>query len=232
MYMSSIAIITARGGSKRIPRKNIREFLGKPIISYSITAALESGIFDEVMVSTDDLEIAEIARAFGAKTPFMRSEKNSDDYATTSDVIKEVLMKYKEQDQSFTLGCCIYPTAPFVNAEILQKAFQIMQEQQYVNVVLPVVPYGFPVQRSFKKSSDNKLVYAQPEYINTRSQDLEKYFHDTGQFYMFNVDSFLDRGSLAAPCMYGIEVSELDVQDIDNETDWKLAELKYSLRAK
>src|SRR5690606_36716433 len=227
--MSSIAIITARGGSKRIPRKNIRDFLGKPIIAYSIRATIDSGIFDEVMVSTDDHEIAEIAQSYGAKIPFFRSDENSNDYATTSDVIKEVLLAYQDQNMDFDIGCCLYPTAPFVSSEILKTSHGILKELNEFDVVLPVVPYGFPIQRSFRKESNHKLSYAQPEHINTRSQDLEKYYHDTGQYYMFRVKPFLERGSLAGPNMYGIEVNELQVQDIDNETDWKLAELKYTL---
>ena len=230
--MPNIAIITARGGSKRIPRKNIKDFLGKPIIAYSIEAAIESKLFDEVMVSTDDEEIGEIAMNFGAKVPFFRSSKTSDDFATTHDVILEVLSTYKNLDQNFDFACCIYPTAPFVNSKLLKNAFNILKENRSYDFVMPIVPFSFPVQRSFVLEEDHKIKYAFPENINKRSQDLRKHFHDTGQFYMFDVEKYFERGSLVSSNMYGVEVSELMVQDIDNEVDWKLAELKYSLMLK
>lgn len=230
--MPNIAIITARGGSKRIPRKNIKDFLGNPIIAYSIEAAIESKLFDEVMVSTDDTEIAEIAKQNGAKIPFFRSSKTSDDYATTHDVIQEVLSTYKDLGQNFDVACCIYPTAPFVNPKLLKNAFNILKENRSYDFVMPIVPFSFPIQRSFILEDDCKIKYAFPENINKRSQDLRKHFHDTGQFYMFDVEKYFERGSLVSSNMYGIEVSELMVQDIDNEVDWKLAELKYSLMLK
>lgn len=230
--MPNIAIITARGGSKRIPRKNIKDFLGKPIIAYSIEAAIESKLFDEVMVSTDDSEIAEIAVKYGAKIPFFRSSETSDDFATTHDVIQEVLLTYKDLGQNFDFACCIYPTAPFVNPKLLKNAFNILKENSNYDFVMPIVSFSFPIQRSFILEEDHKIKYAFPENINKRSQDLRKHFHDTGQFYMFDVKKYFERGSLVSSNMYGIEVSELAVQDIDNEVDWKLAELKYSLMLK
>ena len=226
--MSSVAIITARGGSKRIPRKNIKEFCGKPIMAYSIQAALKSELFDEVMVSTDDAEIAEVARKYGAQVPFMRSAKNSDDYATTADVLSEVLEIYEQQGKFFDIMCCIYPTAPFVTSEKLQKAYEAFLEHGRVTVV-PVVSFSFPPQRGYIRK-DGFLQYKYPQYINSRSQDLEPFFHDAGQFYYFNTIQFLQARKK------GIELKkvpflldEIEVQDIDTLMDWKIAEVKYSL---
>ncbi len=224
--MKSIAIITARGGSKRIPRKNIKPFLGKPIIVYSIEAALNSGSFDEVMVSTDDEEIANIARAAGATVPFMRSEATSNDFATTADVILEVLDRYEEMGQTFDYCCCIYPTAPFVTAEKLNMAFQKISGTTATGLV-PVVEFSYPPQRAFV-IEEERLVFKYPEYMNSRSQDLTKHYHDAGQFYFLNVSSFKETHKLFGADVLPLVTSELEVQDIDNETDWKLAELKYN----
>lgn len=224
--MKSIAIITARGGSKRIPRKNIKPFLGKPIIVYSIEAALGSGCFDEVMVSTDDEEIASIAKAAGAKVPFMRSEATSNDYATTADVILEVLDRYEQMGQTFDYCCCIYPTAPFVTAEKLKASYLKISESDATGLV-PVVEFSYPPQRAFV-IEEERLVFKYPEYMNSRSQDLTKHYHDAGQFYFLNVPSFKETHKLFGANVLPLVTSELEVQDIDNETDWKLAELKYN----
>ena len=228
--MNAIAIITARGGSKRIPRKNIKEFLGKPIICYSIEAALASGIFEEVMVSTDDEEIAAIAKAAGASVPFMRSAANADDYATTDDVLMEVLDEYEKQGKTFTYMACIYPTAPFVTAKKLQDALQLLKDN-HASGVMPVVRFSFPPQRGMA-IREGKLDYCYPESALKRSQDLEPIYHDCGQFYFYNTDKFRAcRGNL--PDGYvPMEVPELEVQDIDNMVDWKLAELKFEMMGK
>ena len=186
---SKIAIITARGGSKRIPRKNIKNFCGKPIIAYSIEAAINSALFDEVMVSTDDAEIAEVSKKFGADVPFMRSEKNSDDYATTADVLNEVLDEYSKRGKNFEYMCCIYPTAPFVTAEKLQRAFNSLVEKN-ADVLIPVVKFSYPPQRSFILD-DGFLKYKWSQYARSRSQDLEKFYHDAGQFYFYRTTSFV-----------------------------------------
>ena len=221
----SIAIITARGGSKRIPRKNIKNFLGKPIIEYSIHAALNSNCFDEVMVSTDDNEIAELAISCGAKVPFFRSDKNADDFSTTADVITEVLEKYIEMRQIFEFACCIYPTAPFITGDKLKTAFLKIQENNIESVV-PVVRFSAPILRSFKM--ENEFVKLNwPEHINVRSQDLPPAFHDAGQFYFFKVKEFLKTKKLFTEKTIGIEVPEMEVQDIDTEEDWRIAEIKY-----
>lgn len=223
----SIAIITARGGSKRIPRKNIKNFLGRPIISYSIEAALGSESFDEVMVSTDDNEIAGIASSLGARVPFFRSPKTSDDYATTSDVLEEVLGEYDKRGERFDYLCCIYPTAPFVSAEKLKVGMTTLLDTQ-VDCVLPVVRYSYPIQRCLE-IVDGKAQMIWPENYLARSQDLRPTYHDCGQYYCMKCSSLLQQKKLFASHTIPIVVSELEVQDIDNEDDWRLAELKYQL---
>lgn len=228
MEKKALAVITARGGSKRIPRKNIKSFCGKPIISYSIKAALESKVFSEVMVSTDDAEIADIACKYGAEVPFMRSERTAGDYATTADVLMEVLDEYSKREMFFDYMCCIYPTAPFVSANKLIEAMEVLKNSDSVEV-MPVVPFSYPPQRCFVIDKDGKIKYKYKEFINTRSQDLEKQYHDAGQFYMYNVKQYLKlRGKISGDIM-PIIVNEMEVQDIDNEEDWKLAELKYNI---
>lgn len=223
----TIAIITARGGSKRIPKKNIKVFCGRPIIEYSIKAALESEVFDIVMVSTDDDEIAEVARKAGAQIPFMRSEKTSNDYATTADVLKEVLGEYGKLGVKFSYACCIYPTAPFVTGEKLRNAMKQLKRTGY-DSMMPVTAFSFPPLRGMT-IQDGRLLYKWQEYANSRSQDLEELYHDCGQFYIFSVERFLKSGKLVTENTGGIVVPELEVQDIDNETDWKIAEMKYNL---
>jgi len=170
--MSRLAIIPARGGSKRIPRKNIKLFLGEPIISYSIKAALKSNLFDEVMVSTDDNEIKEIALKYGAKVPFMRSAKNSNDYATTVDVVEEVLETYRLQKKQFDYCCCIYPTAPFVSENLLTEAFHKLLEHKF-DCVFPVSKYSFPIQRGMTINKEDKIEMIDASKMNVRSQDLD-----------------------------------------------------------
>lgn len=223
----NIAIITARGGSKRIPHKNRKEFCGKPIIEYSIEAAKQAGIFDTVMVSTDDNKIAEIAKNTGAEVPFMRSAETSNDYATTADVLMEVLEKYKERGIRYENACCIYPTAPFVTGNKLRQAMEMLVNEKKESVI-PVVPFSFPPLRGMV-INDGKLEYKWQEYAMKRSQDLEEIYHDCGQFYVFRVESFEKEKKLVTDNTAGMIISELEVQDIDNETDWELAEMKYRL---
>lgn len=225
--MSNLCIITARGGSKRIPRKNIRDFLGKPIMAYSIEAAFHSLLFDEVMVSTDDDEISEIAKKYGAKVPFMRSPETSDDFATTADVLLEVIGIYNKKGITYDYGCCIYPTAPFITSEKLQSAYAMMRENN-LNSVFPVVRFGYPIQRAFRLQN-GRISMFQPENLNKRSQDLEAAYHDAGQFYWFNISDFFNERKLFTSNSGAIVIDETEVQDIDSETDWKLAEMKYQL---
>lgn len=224
--MSAIAIITARGGSKRIPRKNIKSFCGNPIISYSIRAALDSRCFDEVMVSTDDLEIAHIAEIYGAHVPFMRSENASNDEATTADAIKDVLTMYIEKEnQAFDTFCCIYPTAPFVTADKLQKGMKMLDEHN-VDSVVPVVQFSFPPQRGFI-IKNHVLQFQFPQYASARSQDLIPIYHDCGQFYICRTQAFMQSESLITEKTLPIIMPEEEVQDIDNISDWNIAEIKF-----
>lgn len=224
--MKKIAIIPARGGSKRIPRKNIKNFLGKPIIAYSIEAALESKLFDEVMVSTDDLEIANISRQYGAKVPFLRSDVNSNDFATTIDVIAEVIAEYKKLGQEFDYTCCIYPCAPFVTAKILASSFKKINSER-LDCILPVLKYGHPIQRALKIKKDNTIEMIAPEHMQTRTQDLEATYHDLGQFYMFKTTIMIAQKQIWNDNTGYIELREIESHDIDTIEDWELAEFKY-----
>lgn len=225
--MKRIAIITARGGSKRIPRKNIKEFCGKPILAYSVEAALQAGVFDTVMVSTDDREIAEIAEQYGAEVPFFRSEKTSNDFAATADVLKEVLEVYESRSERFDTVCCIYPTAPFLTAQRLREAVELLEGGQ-ADSVLPVVRFSFPPQRCVV-IRDGFLQFKWQEYAQARSQDLEPFYHDVGQFYCLNGESFRRQGKLVMERTVPLILSEMEIQDIDTEEDWRIAEMKYSL---
>lgn len=225
--MKNLAIITARGGSKRIPRKNIKEFCGKPIIAYSIEAAIQSGVFDEVMVSTDDKEIAEVAMQYGAKVPFYRSEETSNDFATTNDVLREVLAEYAKRGEVFDAFCCLYPTAPFVRADRLQDAMHMLMESD-AEKVFPVVAFSFPPQRSVV-IKEGMLTPTYPEYMYARSQDLEKQYHDAGQFYCFKTVPYQKNQDFWSGNILPLKLSELEVQDIDDETDWQIAEMKWKI---
>lgn len=225
--MSNVAIITARGGSKRIPRKNIRPFLGKPIIGYAIETARQSALFAQVMVSTDDDEIAAIARHFGASVPFLRSSETADDFATTADVLREVFAQYEQQGQVFDYACCLYPTAPFVTPDLLRQAFSTLTDHKF-DTVYPLQRFGFPVQRAV--SLHNQQVrWLQPEHALTRSQDLEPAYHDAGQFYFFDVAAFQSSHRLITDNSGGVVIGEMAAHDIDTEEDWRMAELKWKM---
>ena len=226
--MSRVAIITARGGSKRIPKKNIKKFCGKPIIAYSIVAAMESKVFDEVMVSTDSEEIKAVAEAYGAAVPFSRSDATSNDYATTADVLKEVLEKYEELGKQFDSFVCIYPTAPFVTGARLAEAAELLND---ADAVLSVVKFSFPPQRAFV-IRDGSVKFQYPQYERARSQDLEPCYHDCGQFYMCRTRAFLERHSLILPRTKPYILPEEEVQDIDTMSDWMIAEAKYKVLLK
>lgn len=228
--MNNLAIIPARGGSKRIPRKNIKYFLGKPIIAYSIEAAIKSELFSEVMVSTDDHEIAEIAKEYGASVPFFRSSKNADDYATTTDVILEVIKEYQFLEKQFEYICCLYPSAPFATFEKLQKAYELLISEN-TDAVFPVMPFSFPIQRALRVNQ-GKPEFFNPDFANHRSQDLEKAYHDAGQFYFMKTNSVLNSKTILTDNTKVIHITELEAQDIDNEVDWELAEIKYRLLKK
>lgn len=225
--MKAIAIITARGGSKRIPRKNIRPFLGKPVLAYSIEAAIDAGIFDEVMVSTEDEEIAETAKEYGANVPFYRSVKTAGDMATTNDVLLEVLEEYEKRGSCFAMGCCIYPTAPFVTAEKLKDAMKKLALSN-ADALIPVVRFSYPPQRAMV-IREERLIFKNPAYLDSRSQDLEQEYHDAGQFYCFKTAAYRKNKKLMVGKILPYAVEEMEVQDIDNETDWRIAEIKYQV---
>ena len=222
--MKNLCIIPARGGSKRIPRKNVKLFLGKPMLAYSIEAALATNIFDEVMVSTDDEDIAEVARQYGAKVPFMRSAETANDFATTADVLHEVIDKYKELGQEFDNFCCIYATAPMIQSKDIISAYNRLQSSDFT-MVYPVVQFSYPIWRCLDLAEDGSMKRHWPEFENSRSQDLRKEYHDTGTFYWYKTKEWL-AGNIK---IGGIEVDETTIQDIDTETDWKIAEMKYKL---
>lgn len=226
--MTSVAIIPARGGSKRIPKKNIKLFLGKPIIAYTIETSLNSNLFSNVIVSTDDEEIAEVAKQYGATVPFMRSKRTSGDYATTADVLAEVIEQLSMNGLQFDYACCMYPTAPFISVENLRKGFELLTTGEY-DSVFPVCAYSYPVLRSLNISDIGKISMNWPENIERRSQDLPQFYHDAGQFYWINSALFISKKKLYTDNSGAIILNELEVQDIDNETDWKLAELKFQL---
>ncbi len=226
MNHRKLAIITARGGSKRIPGKNIKEFCGKPILCYSVEAARDAAVFDEIMVSTDDKEIARIAEKAGAKVPFFRSAETSGDYASTDDVIMEVLKAYLDLGETFESFCCIYPTAPFLGGARLRNAMELLEE---ADSVMPVVPFSYPPQRGLIMNKDGFLARQYPEYATTRSQDLPKIYHDCGQFYACRTDAFFKAGTTDVEKLVPLVLTELEVQDIDTPEDWALAEIKYKL---
>lgn len=220
-----VAILLARGGSKRIPRKNIREFLGKPVLAYPLQAASESGIFDEIIISTDDPEIAEVARRHGASVPFLRSSETAHDQATTAEALQESLAKLETSGRRPIFVCCIYATAVFLTPELIRQAHSALLEGRAESVV-PVVRFEFPIQRALSMEG-GYLGFMNPEYALTRSQDLEPAYHDCGMFYFLKVDTFLAQKQVFALRALGIEVSPSMAQDIDTEDDWEMAEFKF-----
>lgn len=225
--MKSLAIITARGGSKRIPRKNVKPFLGRPILAYSVEAAMGSGMFEEVMVSTDDPEIAVLSRQLGATVPFYRSDTTAGDYATTAEVLLEVLQAYEAAGKTYDYVCCIYPTAPFVTAAMLQDAMRLLQEKG-ADSVIPVTKFSYPPMRGLVMRQE-EIAYKWPENRSVRSQDLEEMYHDCGQFYCLSVEQFLAQKQIFMEHSYPYVLPSKIVQDIDTLEDWELAEMKYRL---
>jgi pseudaminic acid cytidylyltransferase len=226
--MNNLAIIPARGGSQRIPKKNIKDFLGKPIIAYSIEVALKSGLFEEVMVSTDDEEIAEVAINFAARVPFLRSPENASDFASTSEVINEVLNRYKtDLKREFKYVCCIYPTAPLIESQDLIDGFNLLLEKKY-QALLPIVSFSCPIWRGLERNETGLTRMIWPENISARSQDLRKVYHDAGQWYW--LDPLIIKEGIFTSNTGSIVLDEINVQDIDNLGDWKMAELKYKLK--
>lgn len=223
-----LVVIPARGGSQRIPKKNIKPFLGKPIISYAIESAIQSGICDEVMVSTDSEEIAEVARKYGAKIPFMRDASLADGYTTTDAVIIDAIRKYQEAGREFKYVICMYSTAPFVTVEHIRKALALIEEKK-AKMVKMMAKFSFPPQRGMVVDKNGCAGYKYPEFANTRSQDLEPIYHDVGQLYVYDTAQYLESNGQIYEGVVPIFVDEMDVQDIDDEQDWIMAELKYKV---
>ena len=227
-----LAVIPARGGSKRIPRKNIKEFHGQPMIAWSIQAALNSGCIDEVWVSTDDDEIAAIAQSYGAKIPFIRPANLSDDFATTADVMQHAVQAYQTQYQQLpNYVCCLYATAPFVQQQDLLKGFELIQTKS-LDYVFSATSYPFPIQRAIKLDKDGAVNMFSPEHFNTRSQDLEEAWHDAGQFYWGTSQAWAQKLAIFAPNSHIIPLPSYRVQDIDTLLDWHRAEMIASLLLK
>lgn len=218
-----LAVIPARGGSKRIPRKNIKDFCGQPMIKWTILAALQSKCFDRIIVSTDDEEIAFTAKDSGAEVPFVRPTKLSDDYASTTSVIKHAIEWQNQNGQKADQVCCLYATAPFLQATDIQIGLQVLQKTN-ADFALSVTSYAFPIQRAIRITPDKRLEMFQPEHFNTRSQDLTEAWHDAGQFYWGQAQAWLDNKPLFTKGSAPVPLSRHRVQDIDNPEDWEHAE--------
>lgn len=218
-----LAIIPARGGSKRIPRKNIKPFCGKPMIAWSIEAALESGCFDRVIVSTDDDEIAEVAHQYGAEVPFMRPLELSDDHTGTIPVIRHAIETINSQGRAVEQACCLYATAPFIQAEDLRRGLEILQGSGG-DYAFSVTSYAFPIQRAIRLTPEGRVEMFNPEHFNTRSQDLEEAYHDAGQFYWGRADAWLQGKMIFSPASLPVMLPRHRVQDIDTPEDWVRAE--------
>ena len=226
--MNTLAIITARGGSKRIPRKNIKLFMGNPMLSYAVKAVLGSSCFTEVMVSTEDYEIADVACKYGASVPFMRSARTASDTATTADVLREVHDEYAKRGKVFDAILCVYPCVPFLTSEILSQAYTVFKDSG-ADALMPVAAVSNPIQRALKKNSSGFLEYREPENVFIRSQDLEPMYHDAGMFYFVKTEAFLKYGNVIVPNTAAFIMQERFVQDIDTMEDWAMAELKYRM---
>lgn len=225
----AVAIIPARGGSKRIPRKNIKPFHGRPMLSWPIAEALRSGLFDAVVVSTDDEEIAEAARQAGAEVPFMRPAELADDHATTLVVMQHAIRELGRQGRHYGAACCIYPTAPFLQTEYLAQAAELLADRPDKSFALGVTSFPFPVQRAVRLADDGSLDALYPQYRNTRSQDLEPAFHDAGQFCWGRILAWLGGEAVFSPATLPVILPRHLVQDIDTPEDWRRAELLFKL---
>ena len=223
-----LAIIPARGGSKRIPRKNIKPFCGKPMIAWSIEAALASGCFDRIIVSTEDAEIADVARAHGAEVPFMRPPELSDDLTGTIPVVTHAVRWMAQEVGPVEFACCLYATAPFVQAQDLRKGFELL-ERSGAQYAFTVTNFAAPIQRSFRITGQQRIEMFNPTQFNTRSQDLEEAYHDAGQFYWGRVQAWLAPMPLFSQVSTPIVLPRYRVQDIDTTDDWIRAEMMFEI---
>jgi pseudaminic acid cytidylyltransferase len=222
----NIAIIPARGGSKRIPRKNIKNFFGKPMIAYAILAAKQANIFDHIIVSTDDEEILEIAKKWGAETPFVRDKELSDDYTPTVPVIYDAIKKCEVIGWNINMACCIYPCNPLLKANDIRESLNNLLKEPSANYCFPVAEFPSPIQRALRCDSRSKLSALQPEHELTRTQDLEKSYYDAGQFYWGSKESWASQPKIHTNSI-GYIIPNHRVIDIDNLDDWKRAELIF-----
>ncbi len=225
--MRKIAIIPARGGSKRIPNKNIKDFFGKPVISYAIETAIKSNLFDEIMVSTDSEEIKKISISCGASVPFIRSKINSTDNSTIHNVIVEVIREYSKKSQNFDYGCCIFPISPLNKIEILNKCYQILIKGKY-HSVLPLSHTDQPIERALKLDKSNRLKFDNPEIFKKMGQDFEPSYFDTGQFCWFNINQTIRTGSLISSNSTGIILNQFEYQDVNTLNEWEMLKMKYN----
>jgi len=221
-----LALIPARGGSKRIPRKNIKEFGDKPMIAWSIEAAFQSGCFDRIVVSTDDKEIAEVAREYGAEVPFMRPKELSDDYTNTSAVVSHAIDWHQKKGLIPELVCCIYATAPFISVTDLQRGLKIITETSS-DFAFSVTSFTFPIQRAIKLTQEARVKMFQPECFEMRSQDLEESYHDAGQFYWGRPEAWLSGKPIFSLDSSSVILPRHRVQDIDTLEDWVRAEWMF-----
>ena len=226
MRNTKVAIIPARGGSKRIPGKNIKPFAGRPIIAYSIEAALATELFDRVIVSTDSEEIADVALQYGAKVPFIRPPEIADDYTMLPSVLKHALDCLKEHLAPLDYFCCILPTAPFIRPQFIQKGYERLIKKQ-VSSVISVTTFPFPIFRAFKLRKGGNLEMLWPEHEFTRSNDLEEAYHDAGQFYWLDTEKFFKHQRIFTSDAIPVFLPRYLVQDIDTVEDWKTAEQMY-----
>lgn len=221
--MSQVVIIPARGGSKRIPRKNVKEFCGKPMIAWSIEAAKASGCFDKIIVSTDDREIADVAERWGAEVPFLRPNGLADDYTGTLPVIRHAVQWLSSHDVEVDYACCVYATAPFVTSEDLLRGWELIQKSD-ASFAFSVTSYAFPIQRAIRITEKGRVAMFNPEHFQTRSQDLEEAWHDAGQFYWGTADAWLEKKLLFGEDSLPVKLPRHRVQDIDTPEDWVHAE--------
>ena len=226
-----VAVIPARGGSKRIPGKNVKLFAGKPLISYSINAALSCGLFDRIIVSTDSPEIAKVAKQFGAEVPFLRSPELADDYSGTDAVVLDTLKRIEEKNISARYVCCLYATVPFIRPADLKQGYEILRSSGSCSA-FTVTTFPAPIFRALQANEMDQLEMIWPQYRMTRSQDLPEAFHDAGQFYWADVEKYLTEKTFWSSDAMPIPLPRYRVQDIDTPEDWKMAEMMFELLLK